>query len=216
VFRHEIGGQDMTLKVVGAGVGRTATNSLKLALEQLLGEPCHHMFEIFAYPAQIPGWTDAIEGRPVDWSSLLTGYGALVDWPGASFWPELTAANPDALVLLSVRDPESWYRSASNTIFQTFDNAPPEVRPWLEAVRTLLRDRFSDQLDNPTAMMDAFDRHNDAVRQAIPSERLLEWSPADGWEPICERLGLEVPNDPFPRTNDTNQWRADLGMPPLP
>jgi hypothetical protein len=206
----------MTLKVVGAGVGRTGTNSLKIALEQLLGEPCHHMFEIFADPAQISRWTDAIEGRPVDWSSMLTGYAALVDWPGASFWPELTAANPDALVLLSVRDPQSWYRSASNTIFQTFDNAPPEVRPWLDAVRTLLRDRFSDQLGDPTAMIDAFERHNHAVRQAITSDRLLEWTPTDGWEPICERLGVEVPDDPFPRTNDTTQWRADFGMPPLP
>lgn len=213
---HEIGGQGMSLKVVGAGVGRTGTNSLKIALEQLLGEPCHHMFEILVDPAQISGWTDAIEGRPVDWSRMPTGYAALVDWPGASFWPELSAANPDALVLLSVRDPESWYRSASNTIFQVFDHVPPEMRPWFETMRTLLRYRFSDQLDNPTAMMDAFVRHGDAVRQAIPSQRLLEWSPGDGWEPICERLGLNVPEDPFPRTNDTNQWRADLGMPPLP
>jgi hypothetical protein len=205
----------MTLKVVGAGVGRTGTNSLKIALEQLLGEPCHHMFEIFANPAQVPDWIDAIEGRPVDWSTMLEGYAALVDWPGASFWPELSAANPDALVLLSVRDPESWYKSASNTIFQVLDNAPPEMRPWLEAVRTLLRDRFSDELDDPAAMMDAYVRHNDAVRRAIPSERLLEWTPADGWGPICERLGLDVPGDPFPKTNDTKQWRADLGMPPL-
>jgi Sulfotransferase domain len=206
----------MTLKVVGAGVGRTGTNSLKIALEQLLGEPCHHMFEIFVNPAQIPEWIDAIEGRPVDWSTMPKGYTALVDWPGASFWPELSAANPDALVLLSVRDPESWYKSASNTIFQVLDSAPPEMRPWLEAVRKLLRDRFSDELDDPAAMMDAYVSHNDAVRRAIPPERLLEWTPADGWGPICERLGLDVPDDPFPKTNDTKQWRADLGMPPLP
>lgn len=215
VHVHEIGRQDVTLKVVGAGVGRTGTNSLKIALEQLLSEPCHHMYEIFADPAQISGWTDAIEGRPVDWSTMPPGYGSLVDWPGASFWPELSAANPDALVLLSVRDPESWYRSASNTIFQVFDGAPPEMRPWIETLLILLRDRFSDQLDDPTAMVDAFERHNDAVRQAIPSERLLEWTPTDGWEPICERLGVAVPDGPFPKTNDTNQWRADLGMPPL-
>ncbi|HWD50807.1 MAG TPA: sulfotransferase [Acidimicrobiales bacterium] len=206
----------MTLKVVGAGVGRTGTNSLKIALEQLLGEPCHHMFEVFVNPAQIPEWTEAIEGRPVDWSTMPKGYAALVDWPGASFWPELSTANPDALVLLSVRDPESWYQSASNTIFQMLDNAPPEMGPWLEAMRTLLRDRFSDRLDDPAAMMDAYVRHNDAVRRAIPPERLLEWTPTDGWGPICERLGLEVPGDPFPKTNDTKQWRADLGMPPLP
>jgi uncharacterized protein YndB with AHSA1/START domain len=205
----------MPLEVVGAGVGRTGTNSLKVALEQLLGKPCHHMFEIIVDPSQIPQWTDAIEGRPVDWSTMPMGYGALVDWPGASFWPELTEANPDALVLLSVRDPEDWYKSASNTIFQVFDNAPPEMLQWFESMHQLLGERFSDNLGDPGEMMTAFENHNDAVRRAIPAERLLEWSPGDGWDPICERLGLEVPDEPFPKTNDTNQWRANLGMPPL-
>jgi hypothetical protein len=205
----------MALTVVGAGVGRTGTNSLKLALEQLTGGPCHHMFEIIGDPGQIPMWTAAVEGRPVDWSVMPPGYTTLVDWPGASFWPELSEANPDALVLLSVRSPESWYTSASNTIFHVFDNAPPEMRPWFETMRTLLRDRFCADFEDATAMMDAFERHNDAVRSTIPAERLLEWTPGDGWEPICERLGVELPDDPFPRTNDTDQWRADLGMPPL-
>jgi Sulfotransferase domain len=205
----------VALKVVGAGVGRTGTNSLKLALEQLLGGPCHHMFEIVSDPTQIPLWTAAIEGGMVDWSTMPPGYLSLVDWPGASFWPELTAANPDALVLLSVRDPEAWYRSASNSIFLVFDVVPPEMQPWFESMRRLLGERFSDKLDDPTAMMDAFERHNAAVRAAIPSSRLLEWTPTDGWEPICERLGLAVPDEPFPKTNALNDWRANFGMPPL-
>ncbi len=205
----------MVLRVVGAGVGRTGTNSLKLALEQLLGEPCHHMHEMFAHPVQIPEWTDAIDGRPVDWSTMPNGYGAIVDWPGASFWPELTKANPEALVLLSLRDPESWYKSASNTIFQVFDNAPPEMRPWFESMRRLLGRRFSDKLDDPKAMMTAYEEHNDAVRRGTPPARLLEWSLGDGWAPICDRLDLAVPDEPFPTTNDTNQWRANLGMPPV-
>ena len=79
----------MSLKVVGAGVGRTGTHSLKIALEQLLGGPCHHMVEILGDPAQAPGWIDAIEGRPVDWSTMPTGYDSIVDWPGCSFWAEL-------------------------------------------------------------------------------------------------------------------------------
>lgn len=205
----------MELAVVGAGVGRTGTNSLKIALEQLLGAPCHHMLEIFGDPAQIPGWIDAIEGRPVDWSTMLAPYRAVVDWPGGAFWPELSTAYPDALVLLSVRDPEAWYRSASNTIFLTFDNIPPEVAPWMEALRGLLRDRFSDRFDDPTAMMDAFVRHNEAVRAEVPAGRLLEWTPGDGWDPICERLGLPVPAEPFPVTNTTDEFREMIGMPPL-
>src|SRR5579872_1872907 len=79
------GGIAMDLKVVGAGVGRTGTHSLKLALEQLLGGPCHHMLEILGDPAQVPSWIDAIDGKPTDWS-VLDRYVALVDWPGASFW----------------------------------------------------------------------------------------------------------------------------------
>jgi Sulfotransferase domain len=205
----------MELAVVGAGVGRTGTHSLKLALEQLLDAPCHHMLEILGDPTQIPAWIDAIEGRPVDWSAMLAPYRAIVDWPGGSFWPELFAAYPDAVVLLSVRDPEGWYRSASNTIFLTFEHMPPEVAPWMEAVRKLLRDRFSDRFDDPTAMMDAFVRHNDAVRAAVPADRLLEWSLGDGWEPICERLGLPLPAEPFPVTNTTDAFREMIGMPPL-
>jgi hypothetical protein len=205
----------MSLRVVGAGVGRTGTHSLKVALEQLLGGPCHHMSEMFADPVLIAGFTDAIDGRPVDWSSLLERFSALVDWPGASFWPELTAANPDALVLLSVREPDDWYRSASNTIFLAMANLPPDVQPWMDAVKRLLRDRFSDRFDDPQAMMDAFARHNDAVRAAIPAERLLEWRAGDGWEPICERLGLPVPAEPFPVTNTTNEFREMLGLDPV-
>jgi hypothetical protein len=183
----------MEVEVVGAGVGRTGTHSLKLALEQLLGAPCHHMVEVLGNPGQVPAWIDAIEGRPVDWLAILGDYGAIVDWPGGSFWPEITEANPDALVLLSVRDPESWYRSASSTIFLMFENAPPEIAPW----------------------MDAFERHNDAVRAGVSSSRLLEWNLGDGWDPICERLGVAIPSEPFPVTNSTHEFREMAGMPPL-
>jgi hypothetical protein len=206
----------MSLAVVGAGVGRTGTHSLKLALEQLLGGPCHHMVEVLGDPAQVPGWTDAIEGRPVDWSKLLEGYRSIVDWPGGAFWRELLAANPDALVLLSVRDDaDAWYRSASRTIFLTFDHMPPEAQPWMNSVRQLLHERFSDNFDDRAAMIDAYERHNEAVRQEVPSSQLLEWRPADGWEPICERLGLPVPAEPFPVTNTTDEFRVMVGMPPL-
>jgi hypothetical protein len=87
----------MALEVVGAGVGRTGTHSLKMALEKLLAGRCHHMIEIIADPAQASAWTNAIEG----------------------------------------------------------------------------------------------------------------------WEPICERLGVAVPDEPFPLTNTTSETRELLGMPAL-
>ena len=118
-------------------------------------------------------------------------------------------------MLLSVRDPAEWYRSASNTIFLSFDRVPPELAPWMVAVRELLRNRFSDQLDDPAAMMDAYVRHNNAVRNEVPASRLLEWNLGDGWESICERLELPTPTAPFPVTNSTDEFREMVGIPPL-
>jgi len=203
------------LQVVGAGVGRTGTHSLKIALEQLLGGKCHHMMELVVRPEEVPIWTDAIDGKPVDWNALMEPYTAQVDWPGASFWPELSKANPDALVILSVRDPDDWYTSCTNTIFEGIEMLVEQGDAWMAAVLRLLGQRFSDRLDDRDAMLAAFEKHNDAVRAGVPSERLLEWSPADGWEPICERLGVPVPTEPFPRTNSTVDFREMVGMPPL-
>lgn len=205
----------MGLKVVGAGVGRTGTHSLKVALEQLLGGRCHHMIEVFPVEEQKAGWTRAIDGESVDWASLLADYTAIVDWPGGAFWSELHAANPDALVLLSVRPAEDWYRSASNTIFVGIGQAVDDGDPWMQAMMRLFRDRFSDRLDDPAAMMAAFEAHNAAVRAAVPADRLLEWTPGDGWDPICERLGVPVPAGRFPVSNTTDDFRAMIGLPPM-
>ncbi len=203
------------LQVVGAGVGRTGTHSLKIALEQVLGGPCHHMIEVFGHPEEVPVWTDAIDGRPVDWAKLMEGYTAQVDWPGASFWPELAAANPEALVILSVRDPDAWYTSCSNTIFAGLGQAVEQGDEWMMAMTRLFGARFDDQIGDRAAMTAAFERHNEKVRATIPAERLLEWTTADGWEPICERLGVAAPDEPFPKTNTTAEFRAMIGMPYL-
>ena len=206
----------MTLRVVGAGVGRTGTHSLKAALEQLLGGTCHHMIEVFAHPEEVPVWTDAFEGRPVDWGQLFAGYTAMVDWPGASYWREILAANPDALVLLSVRDPEAWYKSAMDTIIAGLTRDDGDLGPWMVSMKKMLGERFSNDFHNKDAMIGAFLAHNDAVRAEAPPAQLLEWVPADGWGPICERLGVAVPDEPFPVTNTTEEFRVMMGMPPLP
>lgn len=204
------------LKVVGAGVGRTGTHSLKDALEILLGGTCHHMIEvIMVSPEQIPTWIQAIDGEQIDWNELMKPYTAQVDWPGASFWPELSAANPDALVILSTRDPDEWYTSCTNTIFSGMRQMIDDGNEWMAAVVRMLGERFSDKIEDKDAMIEAFHKHNAAVRAGVPKERLLEWTAGDGWEPICERLGLPVPAEPFPKVNTTADFRAMLGMPPL-
>ncbi len=203
------------LKVVGAGVGRTGTHLLKVALEQLLGGTCHHMVEVFAHPEEVPVWIDGIDGRPVDWGALMKDYTAQVDWPGASFWPELAAANPDALVILSLRDPDAWFTSCTNTIFGGMQQMVEEGNEWMAAMLRLLGERFDNRVEDHDAMVAAFERHNRQVREGVPRERLLEWTAADGWDPICARLGVPVPDAPFPKANTTAEFREMLGLPAL-
>jgi len=194
------------LRVVGAGLGRTGTLSLKLALERLLGGPCYHMAELFAHPEHVPLWHGAVRGRMPDWRELFRGYRAAVDWPVASFWPELTHAFPDALVLLSVRDPESWWRSASETIFPA--TRGQEGSPWRALVDDLFATRFTPDIRDRDASVAAFERHNARVRREVPRERLLEWRAREGWGPLAAALGLPAPDEPFPRVNTREQFRA--------
>lgn len=205
----------MTLQIVGAGAGRTGTHSLKVALEQLLGGTCHHMVECFGRPDQIAGFTAAVDGEPVDWTALMADFTAMVDFPGSLFWREIAAANPDAPILLSTRDADGWYTSASNTIFVSMDSAPPEMQPWMQTVKRMLHDRFSDDFENKDAMIAAYEAHNAAVRAEVPPQRLIDWTAGDGWGPICAALNVPVPDEPFPVTNTTKEFREMIGAPPL-
>ena len=198
----------MSLKVIGAGIGRTGTASLKMALEALLGGRCHHMFEVD--DAQKPIWTRAAHGQMPDWHAFLKDYVAIVDWPGASFWPELSEAFPDALVLLSVREPDKWYNSAKDTILLPAEYKPVETDGqfmWLEIMRT----RFDAAIDNRERMIAAAKAHNERVIATIPPERLLVWSVGDGWEPICKALNLPVPDKPFPHRNSKKAFLEKYG-----
>ena len=196
------------MHAIGAGFGRTGTNSLKLALERLLGAPCYHMFELIARPADVAVWAAAADGEPVDWHDLFAGWGAAVDWPAVSFHTELAEAFPDAIVVLSIRDPAAWWTSADQTIFPMLRSVPHrgEGAPTVGDVarRLVLADVGS--IDDPVVAQRAFVDHVERVRATVDPARLVEWNTADGWGPLCRALEVPIPAEPFPRTND----RADL------
>ena len=201
----------MALKVVGAGLGRTGTHSLQLALQQLLGGPCYHMVEVIAdLDTRVPLWMDAFDGHP-DWDKIMDGYVACVDWPAAAFWRELHEKYPDAPVLLSTRSStDSWYTSYSNTIQQVMlRDAPNGDSPM---PMRMMNERFTPEWREEAASKAAYEQHNADVRAAIPADRLIDWSPGDGWEPICEKLGLAVPSEPFPHVNTTEEFNARVAQ----
>ena len=201
----------MTIQLVGAGLGRTGTMSLKLALERLLGGTCHHMVEVFGHPDEVPVWHAAMLGEPVDFPQLLAGYTAIVDYPGAAVWRELAAAFPDAPVLLSTRSSaEAWWESASNTILvRRPDDVADERR---RMVDEMFGRSLGGDITDRDAMMAAYDAHNAAVRSEVPADRLVEYQPGDGWEPLCAALDLPIPDEPFPHTNTREEFRERAGF----
>lgn len=205
----------MTIQLIGAGLGRTGTMSLKLALEQLLGGTCHHMMEVFGHPDEIPVWDDAMHGRPVDWHGLLDGYCAIVDYPGAAVWRDLAEAYPDAPILLSTRSSaQAWYESASATIFHARSSEPTDEtsRRHRAMITTMFDLSLGAPLDDAEAIMAAYDAHNAAVRAEVPADRLFEYQPGDGWAPLCDALGVAVPDAEFPHENTREQFRARAGF----
>lgn len=199
----------MALQVVGAGLGRTGTNSLKVALEQLLGGTVHHMYEVFLDgERQFPLWEAAVDGAPYEtWSPALDGFVASVDWPSCRWYERLASENPDAIVLLSHRgDADEWWGSADRTIFRHARTGPADS-PELGIIRRLIVDHIGSYEDEEVAKA-GYERHNAEVRERIPAARLLVWRPEDGWEPICAALDLPVPDVPFPHSNSTEEFRA--------
>lgn len=223
-----------TLLVIGAGFGRTGTTSLRAALVQLGLDPCDHMDENFARPERFVLWREAFQrkqaGEPIDWRPLLADYRAIVDWPGAYFWRELTSAHPEAKVILTVRDPDRWYASTLGTIFNFRtrvgdDESPservrllllrlgmPGMREGLQFIDDLIwRATFDGRFRERDNALRVFNEHNQAVQATIPADRLLVFDVKQGWEPLCRFLGLPVPaGEPFPHLSDTSSAQKEI------
>ena len=207
----------MPLEVIGAGLGRTGTLSLKTALEQLGFVSCYHMTEVFVHPEHVPLWEAAGRGEPVDWEALFRDYRATVDWPGCNFYLDFMRRYPDAKVILTVRDPERWYDSARQTIYALRTAFPrwgkvlvPRLRRFLAMTDQLIWDGvFQGRFEDKAYALMVFNRHIEEVRHAVPPERLLVFEVREGWGPLCNFLGVPIPEGkPFPHVNDAEEFRT--------
>ena len=204
----------MMLKVIGTGFGRTGTNSLKLALEQLGFGPCHHMFEVRDKPDQLPLWKSAASGAEMDWDAVFTNYNSCVDWPAARYWRELCSKYLEAKVLHSIRDEEKWISSVHQTLLPAMmdrdqlEKGPDRDRMKM-AYEIIVNQTFSDRLDDREHAIKVFRAHNDEVSRTIPPERLLVYDVKQGWEPLCKFLNVAVPDTSFPRLNSSTEFQQN-------
>ena len=211
----------MGLDAIGAGLGRTGTQSLKLALERLLAAPCYDMTNLMLYPDQTRVWSRALDGLPVEWDALFSGYRSAVDTAAALLFEELADAYPEAIVVLSLRDPDAWWRSFDETVVAALEADPPDdplTRAWApsrEFTLKMLATRLTPDWADEAAAKEAYERHNSRVRATIDPDRLVEWRPEEGWGPLCAGLAVSVPAEPFPRINTSADFRSRFNLGPL-
>jgi len=212
--------------VIGAGYGRTGTMSLKVALEKLLNGKCYHMMEVFLHPEHMKFWEKTMRNNggakgvsDDEWKELLGDYVACCDLPVSSFYKDLARIYPDAKIILTTRDPASWYRSCFNTIAQVMGaqrTFPMNIMQWLRGMSnfgTVMNDitlqdfEYVDWKDEEL-MKRQFIARNERVKATIPADRLLVFEAKEGWAPLCKFLNVPVPSEPYPRVNDTNEFNS--------
>ena len=214
------------LQVIGAGLGRTGTLSMKQALEELGFNPCHHMEETFKHPERNHKHHFisilANENVSEHLEAVFGGYKAMVDYPGCIFYEEFMKMNPDAKVILTVRDsPEAWVKSVESTIFSrhTASNwlswnfgkmvmklaAPAHIPTFMELVT---RTHGVDPSDPKTDLAQMYTDWVNRVKETVPAEKLLVFNVKQGWKPLCDFLGVPVPDTLFPRVNSTKEFHA--------
>ena len=205
----------MGLKVIGANFGRTATMSLKQGLEILGFKKCYHMSEVVVHPEHVELWLDAWRGKDI-WKTLFAGYQATVDWPAATFWPQLMHVYPEAKIVLSIRDADEWFESARNTIFQSMDSnlltKDQALRTRIEMLKEIIVDgTFDGDLTNKDKCIKTYKENIERCRSEVPSDRLIEFNISLGWEPLCRGLDLKIPQQPYPHVNQAaefaHRWR---------
>jgi hypothetical protein len=221
------------VEVIGAGFPRTGTSSLKASLQELGFGPCYHMSELLRNPDRVRQW-DAMTNGDADWTSIFNGYRSAVDFPAAAYWRELAAHYPNAKIILTLRDHDRWYESMASTVMRAqLDPVArtvsrlvalgnPSYRTWFRWDNRLHDTFFEGDFAERSRVLKVFDRHIAEVQAEIPADRLLVFDVAQGWEPLCEFLGVPVPDRPFPSVNDSAQfshlwWRrmARLSLDPV-
>lgn len=196
----------MTLKIIGAGMGRTGTASLKVALEALNIGRCYHMSEVLKNPEYTKDWINVAEGS-ADWDKIFSEYSATVDNPGCNYWKELSAYYPEAKVILTIRDANEWFDSTNETIHSVEFARLIKNSPFGKMVQKTIWDVMGNRMQDREYMVEFFTKRSAEIINSIATERLLVYQVSDGWEPLCEFLDAPVPNMAFPRINSRNETK---------
>ena len=221
-----------SLQVIGAGLGRTGTLSMKMALEEIGFGPCHNM-TVAIELVERHKYFDTLLSLNNDGylnedalKAIFEGFSATTAYPGCMFFEELMKLNPNAKVILTLRDsPEDWAKSARDTIFSGNKASNRVVSCWNRFVYLTLMPRLLCSVykmmemqkfhgvqpnDPKTDLAQMYTDWNNRVIETVPAEKLLIYNVKEGWKPLCNFLGVPIPDKAFPRVNSTKEWKRKV------
>lgn len=213
----------MSIKVIGLGMGRTGTSSLKVALEKLGYGPCYHMEDLINNPADVRYWKEIDRKGETDWQSLFGAYQSAVDFPTIGYYKDILRVYPAAKVILTERDEKSWYESASKTILNVEPGIMNKIKmslllPFSSRLQKLMQvfklsrkfweTHIGKNFRDKEKAISFYRKWNQQIKEEIPADNLLVFKVAHGWEPLCKFLGTSIPDEPFPTSNSRNEFRA--------
>ncbi|KAH8874607.1 sulfotransferase oxamniquine resistance [Schistosoma japonicum] len=209
-----------SLTVIGAGLPRTGTLSMKKALETIYCQPCYHMYEIILKKQyDISKWQTLLDIKQSKTTSneiliiqnslkeILNGYIAVTDLPACGFYRELMTMYPNAKVILTIRDRNDWLRSFRKVVLpRTNDTYKEEVdkvnrilglntefdKMNMDSLKFIFQNNQID-FDDDNNLLECYDEYNKTVQEIVPSERLLVHKLGDGWKPLCQFLNVNIP-----------------------
>jgi hypothetical protein len=219
----------MSIKIIGAGLPRTGTNTLKDSLEKLGYRKTYHMKELLFNPDYLHYWLTLEQTGNTDWDVLYDGCQATVDFPGYPWYKEHMKRYPDAKVILTVRSFESWYTSIYSTIWQAGpQNLPQKLRMILKLIfnprlmkvskcvkfakRRIFKVHMEGKFADKAFAEQVFNKHIADVKAFVPADKLLVYDVSEGWGPLCNFLGVPVPNEPLPHLNKKENFKEMLAQ----
>ena len=217
----------MSIKIIGAGLPRTGTNTLKESLEKLGYVKAYHMKELIVHPENLHYWLTLKETGTTQWDELYNGFQATVDFPAYPWYKEHMKQYPDAKVILTVRPFEKWYTSVDSTIWKAGpQNALQKIiklfkllfNPRLKSVSkcikfakgTIFKVHFQGKFKDKIFAEKMFNKHIEDVKAFVPAEKLLIYDVSDGWGPLCKFLNVPEPNEPLPHLNKKENFKEML------
>lgn len=217
----------MSIKIIGAGLPRTGTNTLKESLERLGYKKTYHMKELLVHPEDLRYWMQLKNTSTTQWDELYKGFQATVDFPGYPWYKEHMKRYPDAKVILTVRPFEQWYTSVYSTIWQAGPQTLPQklammskllfnprLRSVIKCVKFAksmifgvhLQGKFQDK----AFAEKVFYKHIEDVKAYVPAHKLLIYDVSEGWGPLCEFLNVPQPVEPLPHLNKKENFKTML------